>query len=123
MNALPRFFNSPTAWSLLALLVLPIHGYGAPSEQDCKDAWEYSSASSSCGDEYRGTNSQGDVCWYADTSSFTIYVQNNACQVWVDCYVAAQWECERLRANSYSGSPDQVLALRNCDGDLKSGSC
>lgn len=105
------------------LLFLAVHANASPTSSECVNAWKGSDASGECGKEYKGTNSEGDVCWYADTSRYHVYAQSNACQVWVDCLQAPQSECERLRANNYSGSLDQTDKLRNCDGVLRPDPC
>ena len=96
--------------AITVFLVLPFNAYAAPTEQEFKNGWESSSASSSC-----GKKAYFDGQEYVDTSNYGMSVQNNQCKVEVDCYKANR----DIVSDSFSGSADQVKDLHNCDGTLR----
>ena len=80
------------------ILVAPFHAHAAPTDAECRNAWEASSASNSCGkkDYFEGQA-------YVDTGRYDVSAQNNQCRARVDCYKANR----DIVADSFS--PDRTI--------------
>ena len=116
-RALPRVLG---ACAVLPLVVVAQQAAAVPHIAECWDAWTSSSASSSCGKD-TSVHSYRAVQASVDTSDYNVYVQNNQCRVEVHCLKDDLTVAPV--SNDFSGSVNRVKDLRNCDGDLKEGSC
>ena len=87
-----------------------------PSDLDCQDAWNLSAASTSCGFAY-----QQAFGWGVDTTKYYAAASSGGCRVMAEC--ALHDAAYQPIGNDYSGSTDEVEALRNCDGYLRTSNC
>ena len=111
----------PLALSVFAALLMTVvapqsQAANAPTDSDCQSAWTSSSASDSCG---KDTSKQYRTAYVAsvDTTSFHVVAQDNECYVEVNCL--RYTDTIPTRHQTFSGSTDEVEALKNCDGRLK----
>ena len=88
----------------------------APTDLDCEDAWNLSSASTSCGVAF-----QEALGWRVDTSQYYVAASSGTCRVMAEC--ALHDAIYQPIENHYSGSTDEVEALNNCDGYLRTANC
>ena len=109
-------------WTLLtalaiAMLAMPslVHA-NAPTGQECKDAWNESSARGSCGQRY---SANGRIL--VNTNRYDVRALNGECRVSVDCYQHNQFHPPI--ANVFDGTTDEVKSLNNCAGNLQTSSC
>ena len=99
-------------------VLLPVNASGPTPDEACKQAWENSSASSSCGSGLYpcGTN----TC--VNTNSYHVTANaNDQCVVSVSC--SRTDPSQSPSQTSFTGSDTQVTGLVNCDGTLKENSC
>ncbi|MCY3640917.1 MAG: hypothetical protein F4X81_18440 [Gammaproteobacteria bacterium] len=75
-----------------------------PTAEECKQAWDKSSASRSCG-----------LAQVHDLLA-EVSVENRQCKVYVDCSSTVWLEHRR---NTFFGSVEEVEGVENCNGYLK----
>lgn len=80
----------------------------APTEHECQQAWGTSSAAQSCGLTNVGH------------SPALISVSGGQCSITVGC---ATTNPNIQQNTDFTGSPDEVGRLKNCDGTLKVDNC
>ena len=105
-----------TALAVAAVAIPSLALANAPTGQECKDAWNDSSARDSCGTYYSANGRE-----LVDTSRYHVVASNGACAVSVHCRQHNTFH--RPIANSFTGTTAEVESLNNCGGHLQTSSC
>ena len=107
--------------AIAALAIISAAGHSAamanaPSDLDCEDAWNLSAASTSCGVAFQQPSG-----WRVDTSQYYVSAFSGGCRVMAEC--ALHDPIYQPIENEHSGPTDELEALNNCDGYLRTANC
>ena len=109
------------AATLSTWLLAAGYAQGEDSLSQCKAAWEGSSAKPECTSDL---SYEGGTVTVASVSATCCPAQEfPLCRIQTVCKRITESRGEVWRGNDFTGSPNEVSALHNCNGDLQAPPC